>query len=128
MEIKGIRVELTSDNFNVVRETLERIGITNKKTKTLYPSCYILQKRDSYFIIHFKGLMLLDNGINNMTDEDLLRQTAITKLLEQWGLIKIIDTVNVVEKEKYPTVFILPHNQKKEYKISHKYRIGAVHK
>jgi len=126
MEIKGIRVELKGDNFNVVRETLERIGVCNHKNKTLYPSCYILQKRDSYFIMHFKNMFSLDGKESTLSEEDNLRQTAITKLLQTWGLITILDQENVIQKDKYPNVFVLPHNKKGEYIISHKYRIGSV--
>jgi len=129
-EVKGIKVQLLS-HFNVIRETLERIGIVNKNTKTLYPSCYLLHKRtgpnkdSEYYIIHFKNLFLLDGKVSNLTEEDELRQTAIAKLLERWGIVKIISQENVIEKDQYPFLFVLGHDKKDEYTIKHKYTIGT---
>lgn len=123
-EVKGIEVELLS-HFNVIRETLERVGIVNKKTNTLYPSCYLLHKKNKYYIIHFKNLFELDGRKNNFDEQDNLRQTAIAKLMERWGLVKIVDTKNVVEAEQYPFLFVLNHNDKDKYKIEHKYTIGT---
>lgn len=129
-EVKGIKVEILT-HFNVVRETLERIGIVNKKTKTLYPSCYLLHKRtgvnkdSEYYIIHFKNLFLLDGKPSDISEEDNLRQTAIAKLLERWGIVEIVSQENVVEKEQYPFLFVLGHDKKNEFTIKHKYTIGT---
>ncbi len=130
-EVKGIQVELLV-HFNVVRETLERIGIVNKKTKTLYPSCYLLHKKigknkdeSGYYLIHFKNLFLLDGKPSDISEEDNLRQTAIAKLLERWGIVKIVSQENVIEREQYPFLFVLGHDKKDEYTIKHKYTIGT---
>lgn len=123
-EVKGIEVTLKT-HFNVARETLERIGIVNKKTKTLYPSCYLLHKKNRYYIIHFKNLFLLDGKPSDISEEDNLRQTAIAKLLERWGIVEIVSQENVVEKEQYPFLFVLGHDKKNEFTIKHKYTIGT---
>jgi hypothetical protein len=51
----GVEVKLVSD-FLVIKETLERIGIANRKTQVITPSVYILHKQGKYYIIHFKEL------------------------------------------------------------------------
>lgn len=122
-EVMGIEVELTS-HFSVVRETLERVGIANKQQRVLYPSCYLLHKRGKFYIISFKNLFKLDGKESTLTEEDDLRQTAIAKLIERWGLVKIVDQKHVKPAEKYPFIFVLPASEKTDWKITHKYTIG----
>jgi len=43
----------------VISETCSRIGIANKKTKVLYPSCYLYEKDGKFFLAHFKQMFLL---------------------------------------------------------------------
>lgn len=87
-----IEIELTSpDSFPKIRETLTRVGIANNKTKTIYQSCHILNKRGKVFIVHFKELLELDGRAAKMTDEDVERRNDIAKLLQDWGLCKLVD-------------------------------------
>jgi chitinase len=87
-----IEIELTKeDSFPKIRETLTRIGIANNKTKTIYQSCHILNKRGKVYIVHFKELLALDGRVAVMTDEDIERRNDITKLLAEWGLCQIVD-------------------------------------
>ena len=79
------------DDFLKVRETLSRIGVASKKDKTLYQSCHILHKQGRYFITHFKELFALDGKEADLSDNDLKRRNAIAKLLEDWGLLKLLD-------------------------------------
>ena len=88
----GVEIELDSDdNFLKVKETLTRIGISSRKDKKLYQSCHILHKKGRYAIMHFKELFLLDGLKADMDDTDLGRRNTITALLEEWGLLKIVD-------------------------------------
>lgn len=122
--VGGIKVELNS-HFNVVRETLERVGFVNTKTNTFYPSCYLLHKRGEYYIIHFKKLFELDGKPSNFDEIDDLRQTAIAKLMEKWGLVKIVDETNLVQDKESPYLNVLSHEDKDKYTIVHKYKIGV---
>jgi hypothetical protein len=124
MSVFGIKVTFDEGKFSVIKESLERMGIVNKTTRTLYPSCYILKKRGEYYILHFKRLFLLDGKEANLSDEDELRESAIVKLLQDWGLVTINDDSFIV-KDKYPIIFTLPYKDKKEYTISNKYKIGS---
>jgi hypothetical protein len=78
------------DNFLKVRETLTRIGIASRKENKLYQSCHILHKQGRYFIVHFKELFALDGKESNITSGDIERRNAITTLLADWELLKIV--------------------------------------
>lgn len=87
-----IEIELSQvDSFPKIRETLTRIGIANNKNKTIYQSCHILNKRGRVYIVHFKELLELDGRVAQMTDEDTERRNDIAKLLQEWGLCRIVN-------------------------------------
>lgn len=122
-------VEVTlpsADNFLKVKETLTRIGISSKTEKKLYQSCHILHKRGKYYIVHFKELFMLDGLANDFSDSDKGRRNTIANLLEQWGLVKIVNQ-SVTKDPVCPISHfkILPFNEKKEWELIPKYRIGV---
>ena len=122
-------VEVTlnqEDDFLKVRETLTRIGVASKKDQTLYQSCHILHKRGHYYIVHFKELFALDGKPADISDNDLSRRNAIIKLLEDWGLIKVVIKEQV---ENPPPIFlsqikIISHKEKHDWQLVPKYNIG----
>ena len=59
--MKFLKINLSVDK-RVVQETLNRIGVSNKKEKVLYPSCYIIEENDEYFLVHFKQLFSLSRN------------------------------------------------------------------
>ena len=79
------------DDFLKVRETLTRIGVSSRKEKVLYQSCHILHKQGQYYIVHFKELFALDGKEATIDDNDISRRNAIANLLEEWGLVKIVN-------------------------------------
>jgi hypothetical protein len=79
------------DDFLKVKETLTRIGVSSRKEKVLYQSCHILHKQGRYFVVHFKELFALDGKPSNLTENDVQRRNAIANLLEEWGLVKILN-------------------------------------
>ena len=81
----------TEQAFLIIRETLQRCGIANAKTKTICQSCHILQKQKRHFIVHFKQLLKLDGRTVDMTEEDHERLRDITRLLQEWKLLTIVD-------------------------------------
>lgn len=122
-------VEVTlkeKDDFLKVRETLTRIGVASKKTKTLYQSCHILHKQGKYYIVHFKELFSLDGKPTDITDNDLSRRNAIVRLLEDWGLLGIVDRVRTETPEPIflSQVKILSHKEKNDWELVAKYNIG----
>lgn len=125
-KFKGIEVELLTE-FNVIKETLERIGIVNSESKEIYPSCYLLHKRGKYYICHFKNLYELDGKKTNYTGDDHFRQSAIVNLLVNWKMVKVTDTEgNFIVVETYPNIKVISFKNKQNYKIVHKYNIGYV--
>ena len=127
----GVEVTLAEpDDFLKVRETLTRIGVASKKDNTLYQSCHILHKQGRYAVTHFKELFALDGKPTDLTENDLSRRNAIAKLLQDWGLIKI---VNQAQIETPPPIFIsqikiISHKEKYDWQLVPKYNIGAKKK
>ena len=114
------------DNFLKVRETLTRIGIASRKENKLYQSCHILHKQGRYYIVHFKELFALDGKPTDISENDLSRRNAITKLLQDWELIKVVNSKQI---EEPPPIFlsqikILSHKEKDEWELVPKYNIG----
>ena len=128
IDIKNL-VEVTlqeKDDFLKVRETLTRIGVASKKDKTLFQSCHILHKRGQYYVVQFKELFALDGKPTDITENDLSRRNAIVNLLEDWGLIKIVDKkqTEVPVPIFLSQVKILSHKEKDEWQLVPKYNIG----
>ena len=121
---------LEPDDFLKVRETLTRIGVASKKDNTLYQSCHILHKQGKYYVTHFKELFALDGKPTDLTENDLSRRNAIAKLLQDWGLVKI---VNQTQIETPPPIFIsqikiISHKEKYDWQLVPKYNIGTKKK
>lgn len=121
----GVKIALFDpDDFLKVKETLSRMGVSSNKTKTLYPSCHILHKRGQYAILHFKELFKLDGKPSNLNDEDLARRNTICRLLDEWGLLDILDKSEIEDQLPVTSLKILPYSQKHMWKIVPKYTIG----
>jgi Bacteriophage translational regulator len=113
------------DDFLKVKETLTRIGVASRKDNTLYQSCHILHKQGKFYIVHFKEMFALDGKHTDFSDEDLGRRNTIGRLLEDWGLLKIVDPSQAAD----PTtpinqIKILSHKDKGNWVLIAKYAIG----
>ncbi|NBP55841.1 translation repressor protein [bacterium] len=122
-------VEVTlnqQDDFLKVRETLTRIGVASKKEKILYQSCHILHKQGKYYIVHFKELFALDGKPTDISENDLSRRNTIANLLQDWGLITLVDKKSTQTPEPIflSQVKILSHKEKNEWQLIPKYNIG----
>jgi hypothetical protein len=113
------------DDFLKIKETLTRIGVSSKKEKKLYQSCHILHKKSKYYIVHFKELFMLDGLKSDITETDIGRRNMIAKLLEEWGLLTVVD------KDKMNAILtpinqikIIPHKEKNNWLLVPKYHIG----
>ena len=113
------------DDFLKVRETLTRIGVASRKDKTLYQSCHILHKKGKYYIVHFKELFALDGKPTDFTDNDLARRNTIANLLEEWGLIKIVNTDSAKDIiAPLSQIKIIAYKERDEWQLTTKYNIG----
>jgi len=123
---KFVEVELgEEDDFLKVRETLTRIGVSSRKERILYQSCHILHKQGRYYIVHFKELFSLDGKPSNISENDIQRRNAIANLLEEWGLIKILNkeimTNNIAPLHQ---IKIIAFKEKDQWELIAKYNIG----
>ena len=119
----------SSEDFLKVKETLSRIGLASKKDNTLYQSCHILHKQGKYYIVHFKELFALDGKPSDFTPEDKGRRNTIALLLEEWGLVKVVEPERIAEpKAPMSQVKILPHKEKDGWILEAKYNIGRKKK
>jgi len=125
---RGVGVEILlneQDDFLKVRETLTRIGVSSSKEKILYQSCHILHKQARYTILHFKELFELDGKPSNISDNDIERRNTIAKLLEEWGLVKIINPELIGEKiTPLHQIKIISYREKDQWQLVSKYNIG----
>ena len=122
-----VEVELSNEEaFLKIKETLTRIGVASRKEKKLYQSCHILHKRGKYYLTHFKELFTLDGKDSSFSEEDAGRRNTIANLLEEWGLIRVIDPEktqgNVAPLSQ---IMILPFKEKSEWELIAKYNIGV---
>ena len=123
--VKFIEVQLNEqDDFLKVRETLTRIGVSSRKEKVLYQSCHILHKQGQYYLVHFKELFALDGKPSNISENDIQRRNAIAKLLEEWGLVKIVNPTVIEEVAPLHQIKIISFKEKDDWELVAKYNIG----
>lgn len=118
-----------SDDFLKIKETLTRIGVASRKDRKLYQSCHVLHKQGRYYIVHFKELFALDGKDTNYSDEDRSRRNTIASLLEEWGLVDIVNKT-MVESLKAPMsqIKVISFKEKGEWELCSKYSIGRTRK
>ena len=113
------------DDFLKVRETLTRIGVSSKKDNKLYQSCHIIHKRGKFYIVHFKELFALDGLPTDIDDTDIGRRNTIANLLEEWGLLNIVDSKKASEPiVSLAQMKIIPFKDKQNWELVPKYHIG----
>ena len=112
------------DDFLKVRETLTRIGVASRKDKTIYQSCHILHKQGRYYIVHFKELFALDGKRANIFLNDIQRRNRITKLLQDWGLVGVVNEAQIEDAAPLSQIKVLSYKDKHEWTLESKYNIG----
>jgi len=117
------------EDFLKIKETLTRIGVASRKEKTLYQSCHIFHKQGRYYIVHFKEMFAIDGKPSNFSEEDKGRRNRIAQLLQDWGLIRVVNQ----DKIKEPTasmsqIKIINHKEKGEWNLEAKYNMGRKKK
>ena len=123
---KFVEVTLNEeDDFLKVRETLTRIGVSSRKKRILYQSCHILHKQGKYYIVHFKELFALDGKPSNISENDIQRRNTIANLIEQWGLVTILNP-HIVKDNMAPIhqIKIISFKEKDDWELVTKYNIG----
>ncbi len=128
---KGVGLEVTltkPDSFNIVRESLTRIGVAAKNEQILYQSAHILHKQGRYAIVHFKELFALDGKPSTITENDYQRRNTIAKLLAQWELLTIIPVIADTDVAPLSQIKIISFKDKADWQLVAKYSIGTKKK
>ena len=117
------------EDFLKIKEPLTRIGVASRKEKKLYQSCHIFHKQGKYYIVHFKEMFAIDGKPSNFSDEDKGRRNKIIELLQDWQLLKVVES----EKIKDPLasmsqIKIINHKEKNDWTLEAKYNMGRKKK
>lgn len=112
------------DTFLVVKETLQRVGISSKHEKKLYQSAHILHKSGKYYIVSYKELFALDGKYCTLTQSDIQRRNRIAKLLSDWGLINLVRPEQIEDMAPLSLIKVLSYKDRQEYELVSKYTIG----
>lgn len=112
------------DDFLKVKETLTRIGVASSKANILFQSCHILHKKGKYYIVHFKEMFALDGRESSINDEDIARRNTIGKLLNDWGLVEILNKDKFKLFAPMNQIRIIPFKEKQNWILQQKYNIG----
>ena len=117
----GVEVSLVDNSFLKIAETLTRIGIASRDHNVLFQSCHILHKKGRYAIVHFKEMYSLDGKYSTLSDEDISRRDSIARLLQDWGLLKIVNERNL-KPFGMRGIRVISHDEKDEWSLEPKYR------
>jgi hypothetical protein len=121
VEIKLIE----QDDFLKVKETLTRIGVSSRKERILYQSCHILHKQGHYYLVHFKEMFALDGKPSNISENDIQRRNAIATLLEEWGLVEILNSQIMLNNvAPIHQIKIISYKEKNDWELVSKYNMG----
>lgn len=113
------------EDFLKIKETLTRIGVASRKENKLYQSCHIFHKQGKYYIVHFKEMFVLDGKPSNFSDEDKGRRNKIIELLQDWGLLKVMDPEKIQDPlASISQIKIISHKEKGNWVLEAKYNMG----
>lgn len=117
------------EDFLKIKETLTRIGVASRKEKKLYQSCHIFHKQGKYYIVHFKEMFSIDGKPSNFSEEDKGRRNKIIELLQDWGLLKVVDSESIKDPlASMSQIKIINHKEKGEWTLETKYNMGRKKK
>ena len=117
------------EDFLKIKETLTRIGVASRKEKKLYQSCHIFHKQGKYYIVHFKEMFAIDGKPSNFSEEDKGRRNKIIELLQDWGLLKVVEEKDIKDPlASMSQIKIINHKEKDEWTLEAKYNMGRKKK
>jgi hypothetical protein len=74
-------------------------------------------------------MFAIDGKPSNFSDEDKGRRNKIIELLQDWGLLKVIETENIKEPlASMSQIKIINHKEKDEWTLEAKYNMGRKKK
>lgn len=119
------------DSFLILRETLTRIGLTNKENTKLYQTCHILHKKGKIFLVHFKEMFILDGKPTNFTTDDIARRNSIINYLLSLKFFTLASGDSKMEPylphvSRNDDFTIISHEDKSKFELIPKYVIGSA--
>jgi len=128
-EIKELKYISTKFNKKYLSSKLYDIEVENAHNfianGSLVHNCHLLHKKGKYYITHFKEMFGLDGHTITFDEDDLARRNTIANLLEDWGLLTIVDQTKTDEPVSLMnTIKVLSYKEKSEWKLVPKYQIG----
>ena len=122
---KKIGKDFFDKNLEVrIAKRLSELGVASRRDNTLFQSCHILHKQGRYFIVHFKELFLLDGKKSNLEVGDVERRNTIATLLQDWGLVEILNKDVAKECAPMRQIKIISYKDKASWDLQPKYNIG----
>lgn len=121
-------LEVTFDHENTflkIKETLTRIGVGSNRDNSVVQSCHLLHKKGKYYILQFKELFCLDGKDTDITWNDIERRNTIALLLQEWGLLTIVDMGMVERRTDLSRIKVVSFKDKGKYNLVSKYTIGT---
>jgi hypothetical protein len=113
------------EDFLKIKETLTRIGVASRKENKLYQSCHIFHKQGKYYIVHFKEMFVIDGKPSNFSDEDKGRRNKIIELLQDWGLLRVVEPDKIKDPlASISQIKIISHKEKADWVLEAKYNMG----
>lgn len=126
------------DSFLKVKETLTRIGIASKKERfdehgnalkpQLFQSVNILHKKGHYFLVHFKELFIIDGKFSSITQTDIDRRNIIANLLQEWNLLKIVNSEKYKTSNLISQIKVIAYKDKENWELCTKYNLGNTNR
>jgi len=117
--------EHVDDGFRKLKETLQRMGVANRRDKKLCQTAHVLHKQGRYYIAHFKLMMALDGKPAELSENDLGRMNLIVRYLKEWGMIIPVDTSWEQPMGSPSMLKVLKHSEKDDWELTNKYTVGS---
>jgi len=80
------------NHFNIVKETLTRMGFINELKHTIHIPCYIFFHNNKYYIVHYAEMEIYNDGIfDNLLYKSILVRNKIADELHRFGFIHYVN-------------------------------------
>lgn len=115
---------------SIIRETLTRIGIVDRKEKRIYQSCHLIEQFGTFYLAHFKQLFVMSRGKNgfpgfgNVSMEDIERRNSIAFLLAKWNMIEILHPDEI--EPHSVNIDVVSYKDAREYTKIRKFNINNL--
>jgi hypothetical protein len=117
-------------SYKYLKDTLSRIGIANRETKTLTQTVHVLKVNGKQYLTHFKSIFKARGKETTLSEKDLDRFYFIVNMLQEWGIIRIANGTDVtrVEDNKnkitFKEIFVLKREEAKNWTLISKYNFS----